>query len=105
MTRQWQLKRERAAFEVDRAARQFQACEPENRLVARSLERLWEEALQRQRQLDDEFDRWRRAAPAKLSDNAVSAIRALAADLPRVWSAATTSPADRQRLGASCWRR
>lgn len=98
LARQWQLKRERAAFEVDRAARQFHACEPENRLVARSLERLWEEALQRQRQLDDEFDRWQRTAPAKLSDNAASSIRALAADLPHVWSAATTTPADRQRI-------
>jgi hypothetical protein len=36
LTRQWQLKRERAAFEVDRACRQYQACEPENRLVARA---------------------------------------------------------------------
>ena len=98
LTRQWQLKRERAAFEVDRAARQFHACEPENRLVARTLERLWEEALKRQRQLDEEFDRWQRSAPAKLSDNAVSAIRALASDLPHVWSAATTTPADRQRI-------
>jgi DNA invertase Pin-like site-specific DNA recombinase len=98
LARQWQLKRERAAFEVDRAARQFHACEPENRLVARSLERLWDEALQRQRQLDDEFDRWQRTAPAKLSDNAVSSIRALAADLPHVWSAPTTTPADRQRI-------
>jgi len=98
LARQWQLKRERAAFEVDRAARQFHACEPENRLVARSLERLWEEALQRQRQLDDEFDRWQRTAPTRLSDNAVSAIHALAADLPRVWSAPTTTPVDRQRI-------
>jgi DNA invertase Pin-like site-specific DNA recombinase len=98
LARQWQLKRERAAFEVDRAARQFHACEPENRLVARSLERAWEEALQRQQRLDDEFDRWRRAAPAKLSDDAAETIRGLAADLPRVWSAASTTSVDRRRI-------
>ena len=98
LARQWQLKRERAAYDVDRAARQFHACEPENRLVARTLERHWEETLKQQRQLDDEFDRWQRSAPAKLSDNAVAAIRTLASDLPRVWAAATTTSADRQRI-------
>jgi hypothetical protein len=98
LTRQWELRRERAAYEVGRAARQYQACEPENRLVARELERRWEEALKAQRLLDDEYGRWQRTAPAKLSDTAVSSIRALAADLPAVWAAPTTTPADRQRI-------
>jgi DNA invertase Pin-like site-specific DNA recombinase len=98
LTRQWQLRRERAAFGVDRAARQYQACEPENRLVARELERRWEDALKQQRQLGDEYDRFARPAPAELSDRALSSIRALAADLPAVWSAASTTPADRQRI-------
>ncbi len=97
-TRQWQLKRERAAIAVDRASRQYQACEPENRLVARELERRWEDALEARRQLDDEYDRFVRSAPAESSDNALSSIRALAADLPAVWSAPTTTPADRQRV-------
>jgi hypothetical protein len=98
LAKQWQLRRERSAFEVDRAARQYQACEPENRLVARELERRWEDALKAQRQLGDEYDRFARAAPAELSDGALSSIRALAADLPAVWSAPTTTPADRQRI-------
>lgn len=98
LTRQWQLRRERAAIDVDRAARQYQACEPENRLVARELERRWEAALTQQRQLDDGYERFVQSAPAELSDTALSAIRALAADLPAVWSAATTTPADRQRI-------
>jgi DNA invertase Pin-like site-specific DNA recombinase len=98
LTRQWQLRRERAAFDVDRAARQYQACEPENRLVARELERRWEEALKQQRQLNGEYEQFVRSAPAELSDVALSSIRALAADLPAVWAAATTTPADRQRI-------
>jgi hypothetical protein len=98
LTRQRHLRRERAAIAVDRAARQYQACEPENRLVARELERRWEEALKSQRQLGEEYDRFVRSAPADLSDNALSAIRALAADLPAVWSAPTTTPADRRRI-------
>ena len=98
LTRQWQLKRERAAQDVDRACRQYQACEPENRLVARELERRWEEALKAQRQLEGEYERWQRTAPAALTASAASSIRALASDLPAVWSAATTTPADRQRI-------
>jgi hypothetical protein len=67
-------------------------------MVARELERRGEEALGRQRQLEEEYERWRHAAPARLSAADAAAIRALAADLPAVWSAATTTPADRRRV-------
>jgi hypothetical protein len=98
LARQWQLRRERARYEADRAARQYQACEPENRMVARELERRWEEALKQQRQLEDDYDRWQRSAPARLTAEDEEAIRALAVDLPAVWQAETTTPADRQRI-------
>jgi len=39
LDRLWQQRRERAAYEVERAARQYHAVEPEHRLVARTLER------------------------------------------------------------------
>jgi DNA invertase Pin-like site-specific DNA recombinase len=98
LSRHWQLRRERARVEAERAARQYQACEPENRLVARELERRWEGALKARRQLEDEYERWRRSAPGRLSPGDEAAIRALAADLPAVWESATTSPAERQKI-------
>jgi hypothetical protein len=98
LLRHWQQRRERARYEAERAARQYHACEPENRLVARALERQWEEALLRQRQTEEEFECWQRTAPAQLSADDRAAIRALAADLPAVWQAATTTPADHQRV-------
>jgi len=98
LTRHWQLRRERAGYEVDRAARQYQACEPENRLVGRELERRWEESLKSQRQFEDEYERWQRTTPGRLSADDERAIRALAGDLPAVWQAATTSPGERQRI-------
>ena len=98
LARHWQLRRERAGYEAERAARQYQACEPENRLVGRELERRWEEALKAQRQLEDEYERWQRTAPGRLSPDDERAIRSLAADLPAVWRAATTTPAERQRI-------
>jgi hypothetical protein len=98
LARQWQLRRERSRYEAERAARQYEACEPENRLVARELERRWEEALKEQRQLEDDYARWRRSAPTRLTDDDERAIRSLAADIPAVWGADSTTPADRQRI-------
>ncbi len=98
LLKQWDLRRERVGYEVERAARQYQACEPENRLVARELERRWEEALRQQRQLEEAFQTWKRSAPTRLSESDREAIRALAADLPSVWRAETTTPQDRQRI-------
>jgi DNA invertase Pin-like site-specific DNA recombinase len=98
LQRQWTLKIERATYEAGRARRQYHACEPENRLVARELERRWEEALRQQRQLEEECQAWQRAAPRRLSAQDEQAIRALAADLPGLWRAETTTPQDRQRI-------
>jgi len=97
LSRHWQLRRERAGYEVERAARQYQAVEPENRMVARELERRWEESLKAQRHLEEEYERWLRTAPGRLSTADAEVIRALAVDLPRVWHAGTTTPAERQR--------
>ena len=98
LARQWQLRRERAAYQADHAARQFQACEPENRLVARELERRWEQELKQQRQIEDEFERWQRTVPGRLNGDDERAIRELSGDLPTVWHAATTTPEERQRI-------
>ncbi len=57
--------------EAERAARQYHAAEPENRLVGRELERRWEQALLEQRQVEDEYDRFRRGRPAELTSSDV----------------------------------
>jgi DNA invertase Pin-like site-specific DNA recombinase len=98
LQRHWQLRCERTQYEVDRAARQYHACEPENRLVARELERRWDEALSEQRKLTDEFERWQRAAPPCLSADDCALIRSLATDLPALWRADTTTVQDRVRI-------
>jgi len=43
--RQWKLRIEKAEYEAQRAERQYMAVEPENRTVARELERRWNERL------------------------------------------------------------
>lgn len=98
LTRQWQLRLERAAQEVDWTARQYQACEPENRLVARELERLWEEALREHRKVEEDFRRWQQNGQPKLGEQDRRAIEALAEDLPGVFWAASTTAEDRHQM-------
>jgi hypothetical protein len=94
----WKQRLERARYQAQRAERQYQAVEPENRLVARTLEQQWEEALQELRRLEEDCARFRRQQPAVLTERDLDQIRALAQDLPALWQAPTTTAADRQQI-------
>jgi DNA invertase Pin-like site-specific DNA recombinase len=94
----WRQRVERADFACDRARRQYQLAEPENRLVARQLEREWEAALAERAHLGEEYERYQQQRPARLSAAELAAIRALASDIPALWAAPTTTVADRKRL-------
>jgi DNA invertase Pin-like site-specific DNA recombinase len=94
----WQQRLERAAYEVERARRQYNACEPENRLVARSLEKAWEETLAEQARLEVDYERVRRERLTAPSAAELHAIRKLAQDLPALWKAATTTQEERQTI-------
>lgn len=94
----WHKQLERAQYEVDRAMRQYSAVEPENRLVARTLEKLLEEKLAAQKTLKEDHDRFLARQPARLSTEERQAIRALATDIPALWSAPTTTPQDQQTI-------
>jgi DNA invertase Pin-like site-specific DNA recombinase len=94
----WRQRLERCRYETDRAQRQYQAVEPENRLVARELERQWEHALQRKEALTKDDARFQRTHPATLSDEQRDLIRSLSENLPQLWNASTTSASDRQRI-------
>jgi hypothetical protein len=94
-TRASQLALERASFEADRAERAFHACEPENRLVARSLESRWEAKLGALAEAEAALAAVRASVPT-LPPRAE--LEALAADLPALWSAPSTSDKDRKRL-------
>jgi len=98
MERHWQQRLERARYQAERARRQYDACEPENRLVARTLEREWEEALAAQAELEREHDRALRAQPTLPSAEELASIRALAQDLPALWQADTTTQEERQSI-------
>jgi Recombinase/Recombinase zinc beta ribbon domain len=94
----WSKRLERAGYEVDRAARQYHAVDPENRLVARTLERQWEEALASEERLKADYRRFLASQPVTLSASEREAIRRLASALPALWHAETTTAADRQAI-------
>jgi hypothetical protein len=98
LTEQWRQRLERLRYQCQRAERQYQSVEPENRLVARELESRWEQALTETRQAEAEFERFRRAQPAQLTAQERAEVLALAGDIPALWRASTTTPADRQRV-------
>ncbi len=94
----WQQRLERTRYESERASRQYALVEPENRLVARELERRWEAALAEQARLEQEYQQFCAERPAKLSAAEREQIRALAKDIPQLWRAESTTRVDRQRL-------
>jgi len=86
---------ERARYEADRAERAFLACEPENRLVARSLEARWEAKLVALAEAEQALAATQ-AQLAPLPERAE--LERLTSDLPTLWHAPTTSAKDRKRL-------
>jgi len=98
LDRHWQLRRERARQEADRTFRQYNAVEPENRLVARTLERNWEAALRAVRSLEEEYDRFRASRPMTLSASERRSILELSRNLPKLWNSASIAVADKRRI-------
>lgn len=96
--RQWTLRIEQARYEAERAERQYNAAEPENRLVVRSLERRWEDALAAETRLQEEHRRFLAREPIQLSPGDRDAIRRLSEDVPGLWHAETTTGAERKEI-------
>jgi DNA invertase Pin-like site-specific DNA recombinase/uncharacterized protein YndB with AHSA1/START domain len=95
---QWRLEVERARYEAERAERQYKAVEPENRLVARGLEKEWETRLQKLAVAEAELHRQEQQRPRTLTEEERRRINTLGSDLRLLWSAPTTTDRDRKEL-------
>ena len=89
---------ERAQYEIDLARRRYVAVEPDNRLVARSLEREWNEKLAHLDQLEREYTAWSTHAIRPVRPEERQRILAWAQDVPAVWHAPTTTHTERKQL-------
>ncbi|MFC5357582.1 recombinase family protein [Azospirillum himalayense] len=96
--RQGRLDVERAAFAVNRAERRYRAVDPDNRLVARSLEREWEESLAALEAARIEQTRRERERPRLLTPDERARLLTLGPDLATVWQAPTTTRRDQKEL-------
>jgi len=94
----FELAVERARFEADRARRQFDAVEPENRLVARTLEAAFEQALVAQRQAEADLSVQRSRQPTRLTSEELAWVARAGADLRAVFGAPTTTYRERKQL-------
>ncbi len=95
---QWERRLERARYTAELARRRYQQVEPEHRLVARTLEREWEDALAALAQVEQAYAAAQREKPLILSDAERQQLLALARDLPALWAAETTPPAERKAV-------
>ena len=95
---QWRLQLERAQYHADRAERRYRQVEPEHRLVARGLERDWENALAALHAAQAELELREHQRPRTLTSAERAQLLALGTDLGRVWSAPTTTDRDRKQL-------
>ena len=98
LAKHWQQRLARSRYQVEQARRQYAAVDPDHRLVARELERQWDEALRADEQLQAEHDKFLAARPEHLSHEEQEKIRRLSEDLPQLWHASSTTPEDRQSL-------
>ena len=96
--KQWRLGVERANYKASRAERRYRVVDPDNRLVARGLEREWEESLSALEAAKAELARREAERPRVLSEAERASLLTVGADLNAAWHAPTTAPRDRKEL-------
>jgi UPF0716 family protein affecting phage T7 exclusion/DNA-binding transcriptional regulator YiaG len=89
---------ERARHRAELARRRYLAVDPDNRLVADSLEADWNDALRAVQVARDDYDKASATAATGLDDEHTARIRALASDFPALWSDPATPQRERKRM-------
>jgi DNA invertase Pin-like site-specific DNA recombinase len=89
---------ERAQYECELAQRRYMRVDPDNRLVADSLEAHWNETLRALSEAHEEYARRREQDARTLTNEQHGAILALASDFPRLWKDPATPDRERKRM-------
>jgi DNA invertase Pin-like site-specific DNA recombinase len=89
---------ERARHRAELARRRYLAVDPDNRLVADSLEADWNDALRAVQNAQDDYQKATAAAATALTDQHKARIRALASDFPALWADPATPARERKRM-------
>ncbi len=89
---------ERARYEAELAQRRYLRVDPDNRLVADSLEADWNHKLRGLAAAQAEYERQRQADGVLLDEQKREQVLALATDFPRLWQDASTPHRERKRM-------
>jgi DNA invertase Pin-like site-specific DNA recombinase len=95
---QWRMRIERLEYQAQLAQRRYEEVDPSNRLVAATLERRWNEALEEREKAHEELHQHRQQQGLELTNEQKEQMLALAKDLPKLWNSQTTSAQDRKRM-------
>ncbi|WFU80641.1 hypothetical protein QA645_40450 [Bradyrhizobium sp. CIAT3101] len=87
-----------ARYEADRARRQYDAVDPDNRLVAEELERRWNKKLVQMHELEDELARLAAEQMPMVSTEDRAGLMALGKDLNRAWDSPGASVETRKKI-------
>jgi len=98
LDKHWRQRQQRARYDAAQAEKRYHTVEPENRLVAATLEKRWEESLRQERELQEQYDRFLHSTPPRLSAAERERIEALSVDIPALWQAEETTNADRKQI-------
>ena len=96
--RQVELALEQARYEIGRARRQYDAVDPDNRLVAAELEKRWNERLTVVHDLEAELEGLTTAPATELTPVDRERLMTLGADLQTAWASAGVTPETRKRI-------
>lgn len=97
LDKHWQMNIQRCQYQVDIAQRRFEQVDPANRLVAASLEKNWNEALEKLALLTNEYEEYQKKREADFPSPKRKEIIALAKEIPTLWSR-TTNVKDKKRI-------
>jgi hypothetical protein len=92
------LEVDRTRYEAELSRRRFLRVDPENRLVAASLEADWNLKLQVLSEAEHRYERQRQADQAQLSERQREQILSLATDFPQLWKDPVTTNRERKRM-------
>jgi len=89
---------ERAQYEAEQARVRYMRVDPNNRLVADTLEALWNDKLRQLEQAREDYEKQRESGQRTITQHQKAQILALAEDFPRLWKDPGTSDRDRKRM-------
>lgn len=89
---------QRARYEAEQAQHRYMRVDPDNRLVADTLEADWNNKLRALNQAQEDYEKHCRNDQQKLSDEQRARVLSLASDFPKLWKAPATTDKDRKRM-------